>query len=191
MPDDSAAATVTRPVPAIALAFAGLYTAVALSVVVQPSAPAGLRAASLVLGATLVLLSAIDLTSYRLPDILTLPLIGVGLLFCYALEWDSVAMRALAAACAFLALYLIAAIYERLRGRAGLGMGDAKLLAASGAWLGLAGLPTVVLVASCTALASVLVQMLRGVTFKPSTRVPFGPFLAFGTWLVWLYGPIV
>jgi leader peptidase (prepilin peptidase)/N-methyltransferase len=71
-----------------------------------------------------------------------------------------------------------------------MGLGDAKLLAASGAWLGAEGLPGVLLWASGSALVGILIARWRGETLSASTRVPFGPFLAFGTWLVWVYGPV-
>ena len=52
----------------------------------------------------------------------------------------------------FAAFFLIAWLYRQLREREGLGLGDAKLLAGAGAWLGWAALPSVVLLAACTAL---------------------------------------
>lgn len=191
MPDDDDAVAVPWPAPWMALAFAGIYAAAGVPAMAQLATAPGVLLGSIVLGLTLAVLSAIDLRTFRLPDALTLPLICAGLLFCYVFQWENVTMRALAAASGFLALYLIATLYQQLRGRAGLGLGDAKLLAASGAWLGLVGLPTVVLAASCTALLAVLVQMLRGITYTSSSRIAFGPFLALGTWLVWLYGPLV
>ena len=79
-------------------------------------------------------------------------------------------------------------LYSRLRGRDGLGLGDAKLFAASGAWLGLEGLPAVLLVACGAAIVALLVDGLAIAGLSATTRIPFGPFLAFGTWIVWLYG---
>lgn len=76
------------------------------------------------------------------------------------------------------------------RRRAELGLGDAKLFAAAGAWLSLEGLPSVMVWASCAALLGVLVAIHLRQPVEATTRVPFGPFLAFGFWVVWLYGPI-
>ena len=126
--------------------------------------------------------------TFTLPDTLTYPLIVAGLVFCAAFQSGSIAIHIAAAAVGYLSFGALAAGYEILRGRPGLGMGDAKLLAVSGAWLGLAELPPVVLVASLMALTVVLAQAIGGRTFKAETRIPFGPCLAFGTWLVWLYG---
>jgi leader peptidase (prepilin peptidase)/N-methyltransferase len=91
---------------------------------------------------------------------------------------------------AFLLLAGVGWAYRYVRGRAGLGLGDAKLLAASGAWLGAGALPTVLLWATGSALVWVLAAARRNAELSGASRLPFGPFLAFGTWLVWLYGPL-
>ena len=83
-----------------------------------------------------------------------------------------------------------ATVYERLRSRPGLGLGDAKLLAAAGAWLGLEALPSVLLVATGTALFCVGMAVLLGKRITATSRIPFGPFLATAFWIVWLYGPM-
>ena len=70
-------------------------------------------------------------------------------------------------------------VYRRLRGRDGLGLGDAKLLAAAGAWLGLASLPWVVLAA---ALLGLLLALAQRRPLQAETAVPFGPALALAFW---------
>lgn len=146
--------------------------------------------ATLALGATLAALSAIDLAVRRLPDVLTLPLAAAGIGLAWLIDPQLVPWRAAAALAGFLALWAVARLYLVLRGRAGLGLGDAKLLAASGAWVGLEGLPSVVLVGSVAALAALAVARWSGQVLSPHLAIPFGPFLALGFWLVWLYGPI-
>ena len=64
-------------------------------------------------------------------------------------------------------------------------------MVSSGAWLGLDGLPSVLLIASLTALLFAGGAHLSGHKVEAGTRVAFGPFLAFGTWIVWLYGPLI
>jgi leader peptidase (prepilin peptidase) / N-methyltransferase len=144
---------------------------------------------TVMLGGALVALSAIDLATLRLPDAITLPLIAAGLLCATLLEWDTFGWRLAAAALGYGVLYGVAAIYLRLRGRHGLGLGDAKLLAASGTWLGIEGVPAVLLVSSASALAAALAGHWTGRPITAATKVPFGPFIAGATWLVWLYGP--
>jgi leader peptidase (prepilin peptidase)/N-methyltransferase len=103
---------------------------------------------------------------------------------------DQLVNRALGAALGYLSLMTIAALYRALRGREGLGGGDAKLLAASGAWLGAAGLPQVILLAALAALAAAGSLRLAGIRLGIHSALPFGPFLALATWVLWLFGPI-
>ena len=80
--------------------------------------------------------------------------------------------------------------YRRLRGREGIGLGDAKLFAAAGAWLSWTGLPSVLLLAAAAGLAGhLLAARLTGRRLK-GRELPFGPYLARALWLVWLYGPV-
>ena len=78
--------------------------------------------------------------------------------------------------------------YRRLRGRDGLGEGDPKLLAAIGAWVGVAGLASVLLGAALAGLAWALVLRGRGQVLTATTALPFGPFLALACWAVLLAG---
>lgn len=143
------------------------------------------------LGWGLLALSLIDLRCYRLPDFLTLPLL-LGGLAVTAWAWPSALPdHLLGVVLGYGALAGIGWLYRRLRGRDGLGLGDAKLLAAAGAWLSWHALPGIVLAAALLALAaSVVASLLRRMPLAAATRVPFGPFLAAAIWLAWLYGPL-
>jgi len=178
--------------------FAGLGLVIALPLLLSPSGH-GMKpivlAATAVLGSALVLLSAIDFETRRLPDSLTLPLMAMGLAAAVALDregqdWVVLGWRILSAGSGYLTLWGVAKAYLVLRGQPGLGLGDAKLMAAGGAWLGVEGLPTVLLVASVAALLLIAGAALRGHEITAKTSLAFGPFLALGIWLVWLYGPI-
>ena len=95
-------------------------------------------------------------------------------------------------AAAGLTLFLIVAhTFRRLRGYEGLGGGDAKLFAAAGAWLGWHGLASVLLIASVAALAVIVAMMATGRRGVTREEIAFGPYLCFGFWIVWLYGPLV
>jgi leader peptidase (prepilin peptidase) / N-methyltransferase len=147
--------------------------------------------ASLGLGWTLLALAAIDLRHYVLPDLLTLPLIPAGLAVAWALDPALLPGHALGALLGFGAFALIGELYRRLRGRHGLGLGDAKLLAAAGAWLGWAALPSVVVIGAALALALALAQALGGAKLALTGKLAFGPHLALAFWLVWLFGPLI
>ena len=74
---------------------------------------------------------------------------------------------------------------EALRGIDGLGRGDAKLLAAGGAWCGWIGLPFIVLIASLGGIIQGLISgAFRGEARRP---IPFGPALSLAIFLVWIY----
>ena len=97
------------------------------------------------LGWALLAAAWIDAETFRLPDVITLPLILAGLAVTWLYEPGAIYNHAAAAALGYGAFRLLDAAYHKLRHRSGLGQGDAKLLAAAGAWLGLAALPYVVL----------------------------------------------
>ena len=142
------------------------------------------------LGWWLLALGWIDLRSWLLPDALTLPLIIAGLAAAFLFNPDQLTDRALGAALGYFSLMAIAALYRRLRGREGLGGGDTKLLAASGAWLGAAALPQVILLAALSALSAAGFLRLAGIRLGIHSALPFGPFLALATWILWLFGPV-
>ncbi len=139
----------------------------------------------------LLALAAIDLRALILPDALTLPLTAAGLLIAWRMTPEALPSHVVGAGLGWLSFRLLAALYTRLRGHEGLGHGDAKLMAAAGAWVGWQALPTAVLLAALIALAAVALAAAAGRRIGAATRIPFGPFLALGLWLTWLYGPLL
>jgi leader peptidase (prepilin peptidase)/N-methyltransferase len=149
-----------------------------------------LLVASCALGWTLLCLAAIDFRHFFLPDVLTLPLIPAGLAVAYGIDPALLPDHVVGTLAGFAAFALITFAYRRLRGRDGLGLGDAKLLAAAGAWLGWQALPGVVLIGALSALALALARAAAGGTLSATTRIAFGSHLALAFWLVWLFGPV-
>lgn len=160
--------------------------AVALTAVVVDDGPGAWL--DCLLGWWLLTLGWIDLRCWLLPDALTLPLVIAGLIAAAIFDPDQLANRSLGAALGYLILLAVAMIYRSLRGREGLGRGDAKLLAASGAWVGADVLPQVILLAALSALAAAACLRLAGVRLGAHSALPFGPFLALATWVLWLFG---
>lgn len=146
---------------------------------------------SAVFGWTLIVLSWIDLRTLRLPDALTLPLLAGGLAAAYFFDRENWLGHLVGSVAAYGAFASIAFVYERVRGREGLGMGDAKLAAAIAAWISWEGAASAVLLAALIALCAILALRITGREMTAQTRIPFGPFLAAGAWIVWLYGPLV
>jgi leader peptidase (prepilin peptidase) / N-methyltransferase len=145
---------------------------------------------SCLLGWVLLALAVMDWRTLRLADALTLPLIVAGFGVAYLIDREHFLDHAIGAVAGLLLIVGLAAAYRAVRGRDGLGLGDAKLLAAGGAWVGWQGIGSILLVASLAALLAVAVQRLAEQPVERTTRIPLGAFLALGIWVVWLYGPI-
>ena len=177
-----AAIPVRYPAMEAACAAIGVFAALT-----QPSIPAAILTA--LLGWQLLLIAVVDGEHFWLPDQLTLPLLGTGLLAAAALERLSVVESLVGAAVGFGGLWLVGRAYRRIRGREGLGGGDPFLLAAGGAWTGWIGLPGVLLWAALAGLSVVAARLLTGGRVSGSDPLPFGVFLALGVWLIWLLGP--
>jgi len=128
----------------------------------------------------LLCLAYIDWRTFRLPNVITLPLILLGITFsCVSdLSFTSPFSALLGATLGYGSLWALNAGYRLLKNRNGIGMGDAKLLAALGAWLGWEALPSLLLIASITGILGGIVW-LKWHRHKLGQAFPFGPFLAF------------
>lgn len=143
-------------------------------------------------GWLLLALAILDARHFWLPDALTLPLAVLGLTLGDWVLPAPLSDRLLGAVIGYGGFFLLALAYRRLRGREGLGLGDAKLLGAIGAWLSWSLLPLVLLVASLGGLLWALVLRLRGAALDSTTRLPLGTFLCLAVapaaWLGWSLG---
>lgn len=139
--------------------------------------------ASVILSVGLLALSYIDLRTGLLLDVLTLPLIALGLAYSV---WTGVWMASLAGT--ILGYGMIAGLayyWRKRRGYEGIGLGDAKLLAAGGAWVGVAGIPILLLIASTVGLVAAVTVSRTTQSASDRMAIPFGPSLALATWMVW------
>jgi leader peptidase (prepilin peptidase)/N-methyltransferase len=130
----------------------------------------------LLFGCAMIVLFAIDLEHQILPNEITLPGIVVGFVASIFLPpgWTSSLIGLLVGG---LFPFLIAEVYARVRGREGMGMGDFKMLAMVGAFL---GWPIVWLTLILSCLLGIVIGggalmiSKRGL----ATRIPFGTFIA-------------
>jgi len=132
----------------------------------------------LVLLWALITMAAIDFDTQLLPDILTLPVMWLGLIFSttsasFVTPTDSI----IGAAAGYMVLWTIYQLHHRLTGREGMGYGDFKLLALIGAWLGWDKLPFVLLISAGTGMVITLLMMLLK-NHDKHRAVSFGPYLA-------------
>jgi leader peptidase (prepilin peptidase)/N-methyltransferase len=132
-------------------------------------------------------LGLIDLEHQILPDVMTYPAIGFGLVCAWfgGLTTPADALAGAVAGAAIPALVIV--LYKLLRGIEGMGWGDVKYLAAIGATVGLRDCLWVLVVA---AVLGALVGLALIVAGRGSgrTALPFGTFLALAA-VVWLYLP--
>jgi leader peptidase (prepilin peptidase)/N-methyltransferase len=151
--------------------------------------------AALFLTWALVALTVIDLDHQILPDVLTLPLLWLGLLA--SLAWTAglkppmpVDPRSavLGAVAGYLSLWLVYWAFKLLTGKEGMGYGDFKLFAALGAWMGWQMLPLVILLSAFTGAAvGIALIVVRG--RDRNIPIPFGPYLAAAGWIALMWGP--
>ena len=140
------------------------------------------------LGALLLVLAGIDAAHLYLPDRLTLPGIALGLAAQPWLTWGSLAQGIQGALLGGGILLALAGAWVLLRGREGMGLGDAKMLAMIGAFLGWRGVVVSLFAASAAgaAVGFVLLARRRG---GWDLRLPFGVFLALGGLVALFWGP--
>jgi leader peptidase (prepilin peptidase)/N-methyltransferase len=175
-----------RPLaPAAFAALAGLAY-----LLVQGAAPGWLFAPTLALLAALCLIALYDARYFVIPDGLVLLLLILGLGVLLAWRPQEIPARLLAAALAYAGLRLADFAYAQVRGRAGLGQGDAKLFSVAGLWLGFDGLPSALLYACASGLVAAMIALRTGGRPEFGAQIPFGPHLALGIWLVWTVGPL-
>lgn len=141
-----------------------------------------------VFGWMLLVLATVDALAFRLPDVLNLPLIVLGIAVSMLLPEPDVMGHFIGMLAGLLSFYAIAEGYRAARGREGLGLGDVKLAGAAGAWLGWQALPFVVLVACFIGLIWVGLAALRRGREGLGERIPFGVALGFALWTIWLHG---
>jgi leader peptidase (prepilin peptidase)/N-methyltransferase len=139
----------------------------------------------------LLCLSVVDTRTYLLPDVMTLPLIPIGLLVVYLLSPGELPSHVIGAVMGWGIFALVGLFFVKFRGQIGLGGGDAKLLAGAGAWLGWQALPSVIVIAAIAGLAFAAALVIIGKTVQRTTPIPFGPFLAVAFLGVWLHGPLL
>lgn len=141
---------------------------------------------SLILAFFLIPLAILDWRHFWLPDRLTLPLAFLGLTLGQWVTDVSLSGRIVGAAAGYSSLLIISLAYRHLRGREGLGLGDAKLLGALGAWFGWQSLPFLLLIASILALLTVAVSAVMHRSVSMTTRIPLGTFLCLAAVPAWL-----
>jgi leader peptidase (prepilin peptidase)/N-methyltransferase len=137
--------------------------------------------------AALIVITAIDLYHQIIPDVISLPGIGVGLLGSLLLPHLVFLNSLIGMLLGGGSLFLVATVYQWLFKREGMGGGDVKLLAMIGAFLGWRAVILTILLSSLIgSVTGILIILLKGKDFKYA--IPYGPFLSLGAVLCLFYG---
>jgi leader peptidase (prepilin peptidase)/N-methyltransferase len=140
--------------------------------------------------AILAAVCAIDARYGIIPNSLVIALAIGGLLQSYLLGQTELSALALDAVVIFAAGCIFRATYRYIRGHDGLGFGDVKFATAAGLWIGIAGVPGLLLIAVVSALGSLLILRAQGHDLSGKQAISFGPHLAIGLWFTWILGPL-
>jgi leader peptidase (prepilin peptidase)/N-methyltransferase len=136
--------------------------------------------------AALIVITVIDLYHQIIPDVISIPGIGVGLLGALILPHITFFNSLMGTLLGGGSLFVIATLYQWLFKREGMGGGDVKLLAMMGAFLGWeAVLLTILLSSLIGSIIGIIIMALKGKDFKYA--IPFGPFLSLGAFIALFY----
>ena len=137
--------------------------------------------------AALIVITFIDLYHQIIPDVISLPGIGLGLLGSLIIPHISFFNSLIGMILGGGSLFLVATLYQWFFKREGMGGGDVKLLAMIGAFLGWKAVILTILLSSLIgSVTGIAIMAFKGKDFKYA--IPFGPFLSLGAVLSLFYG---
>ncbi|MGY0398655.1 MAG: prepilin peptidase [Ostreibacterium sp.] len=136
----------------------------------------------------LVALTGIDLKTQLLPDIITISLMWAGIIISFWNVYIPLEAAVIGALLGYLSLWTVARLFKIFFKKEGMGLGDAKLLAAIFAWVHFQYFPLVLMIASVVGLIATLCQRLLNGGKIMNNPLSFGPYLALGGLLALLHG---
>ena len=135
----------------------------------------------------LIVITVIDLYHQIIPDVISIPGIGVGLLGSLMIRYITFPNSLIGMLVGGGSLFLVATLYQWLFKREGMGGGDVKLLAMIGGFLGWKSVILTILLSSFIgSIVGIAIMLLKGKDFKYA--IPFGPFLSLGAVISLFYG---
>ncbi|WP_306143129.1 A24 family peptidase [Roseibium sp. MMSF_3412] len=140
---------------------------------------------SILLFISLSYASYYDLEHLEIPDLVSIGLFPVGAFWVLSVSPEILVHRLMEGIAALLFFFIFSRIFRGLWKKEGLGFGDIKLIASATVWIGLAHVPVMIFVASCSALIANFYNPARKGAKNPDTRIPFAPHLSAAIWFVW------
>ena len=138
----------------------------------------------IILSIFFIIIFFIDLKHFIIPNELTFPLMVIGFLKSFDPNLDQTIFpnyinSILGGFIGYFLIWLVIFVYEKIRKKEGMGLGDAKLMAAIGFWFGWVSIPFTIFISSLVALIFVMPSLLNK-TRKVSSQIPFGPYIIIG-----------
>ncbi|MBS9777288.1 MAG: prepilin peptidase [Gammaproteobacteria bacterium] len=136
----------------------------------------------------LIALAGVDFKTQLLPDVITMPLMWAGIIMSFWDVYISLETAIIGALVGYLSLWSIATLFRVLFKKEGMGLGDAKLLAATFTWVHVQYFPLVLIIACFTGITVTILQRIFNNRKMANNPLPFGPYLALGGLICMMYG---
>ena len=138
----------------------------------------------IVLSIFFIIIFFIDLKHFIIPNELTFPLMVIGFIKSFdphlnQMIFPNYINSLIGGLFGYSIIWLIIFLYKKIRNKEGMGLGDAKLMAAVGFWFGWASIPFVIFISSVVALVIVIPSLVNK-TKSMKAQIPFGPYIIIG-----------
>jgi len=138
----------------------------------------------LILSIIFIIIFFIDLKHFIIPNVLTFPLMIIGFIKSFDPNLNKAIFpnyinSLIGGFVGYSIIWLIIYFYKKVRKKEGMGLGDAKLMAAIGFWFGWVSIPIVIFVSSFVALIFAVPSLIKK-SLQMSSEIPFGPYIIIG-----------
>ena len=145
-----------------------------------------------ILSLILIIIFFIDLENFIIPDSLNFTIMGLALLKNFLPNFNTsliheIDQSIIGGMVGYLSIWLIIFLYKTIKKIDGMGLGDAKLMAAIGFLFGWQSVPFVLFVSSILGLIFVIPSLIKKQK-NMRTEIPFGPFIILACLIYFAYG---
>ena len=138
----------------------------------------------LILSVFFIIIFFIDLKHFIIPNVLTFSLMIIGFIKSFDPNLNKAIFpnyinSLIGGFVGYSIIWLIIYFYKKIRKKEGMGLGDAKLMAAIGFWFGWVSIPIVIFISSFVALIFAVPSLIKK-SLQMSSEIPFGPYIIIG-----------